>query len=501
MLVAQFSPPKANPIPAPGVGAAPVTEPPSTPAPADAKQVPQQQTAAKPALTAPPASDTNAPLGPLAKQREANAPVGPAGVAEEDRGASGKQSAQVLKGKDVARSDADKPSPSKGESTSLPAAPPLPPRMVASGLREGAGGLSRVTPSERPQPMAETKTPALGSGSGNVAGVVGGVTGGMPGGVPSAAPPAPATLPPPKTEAQPSQSARSPGAQQQGAAPQAKPSQVVSAQSGLPAEPTPSQMSQGQQGVPSVQLAQGPLAGRSQLDQVRQAQQQREKVDNLQVKARAYSVDGLPSPDVRSLFYGATANPATFGRAGIPGGAGGSADASGQPQKKVAAEAEVTQAARQAVAVNAMEANSKAVQARTSNLGVRYNLLRKTAAGAFEQVNPDGVEAGDIIELQLMPNDRGTLLVRGRTGSGDWRDVMKRAVEARQTYITQPLKPRENELQVTLTRLPFSVTGAALRDEISPARVSRQSTTEPATYVVAGPDSRQLQFTITVNYK
>jgi hypothetical protein len=44
-----------------------------------------------------------------------------------------------------------------------------------------------------------------------------------------------------------------------------------------------------------------------------------------------------------------------------------------------------------------------------------------------------------------------------------------------------------------------ALASASLREDKSP--VSQQSTTEPATYVVAGPASPQLRFTITLNYK
>ena len=169
-------------------------------------------------------------------------------------------------------------------------------------------------------------------------------------------------------------------------------------------------------------------------------------------------------------------------------------------RKKVADQPEKTLAERQAITVNAMTANSKA-QARLLNLGVRYSLLRKTAAGGFELVDPDSVKAGDTLELQLMPNYYGSLLVRGRSGNGPWREVMSLSVAALQTYTTPQLLSGEKELQVILTRLPVPLTGVSLRDDKRSTVVSQQSTAEPATYVVTAPASPQLLFTITLNYK
>jgi hypothetical protein len=132
------------------------------------------------------------------------------------------------------------------------------------------------------------------------------------------------------------------------------------------------------------------------------------------------------------------------------------------------------------------------------------------------------VNTGDTLELQLMPNDSGDLLVTGRGSDAGWRELMSQRVGAWQTYTTPPLKSGE-ELQVTLSRRSVSPPALALRNlksgppstevesaaaaarDVTPLQESkgyfRQSTTEPATYVVANPASTQLFFTVSLSYK
>jgi hypothetical protein len=123
-------------------------------------------------------------------------------------------------------------------------------------------------------------------------------------------------------------------------------------------------------------------------------------------------------------------------------------------------------------------------------------------------VDPDRVSAGDTLELQLMPNDGGSLSVRGRSGDGSWRDVWSQSVEALRTYITPPLNSGEKEFQVTLARRPLALNRVSLRDDQpgrggapQPSVVVQPSAAELATYVVTPSSSPLLLFTITVNYK
>ena len=479
-----------------------VTPPPAVSIPsADAEPAPAAPDAAKQPLATPAARDTNALairdrdalLGRLAKESPAKVASGADGVPEEDRRAKGKQVAQSLKRKDVADSVTGTPPVSKGEAAPLPAGPPMPPPTFASGFREGPappvangdlGGMPRA-----PEPIAEPQpAPPIRSATGNapgraLGGTVGGVLGGVIGGVPGPPPPAPQ----PKAEAQPSQSAQSQGA---------------------PSQSTPSQFPQGQQGAPSqspsLQLGQS-QGSPSPLDRVRLAQQQAASAETVEVTAAASSLDALSIQDVKSLFYGYSAD--SSNAPGARGGGAGSGDyPSAQPappaqaRKRAADQPEQTQAGRQAIMVNAITANPRA-QTRLLNLGVRYSMLRKTVAGAFEPVDPDNVKTGDTLELQLTSNYSGSLSVKGRSGDGPWQDVMSRRVEARLPYTTKPLKSGEKELQVILTRLPVPLTGVSLRDDKRSTVVSQQSTAEPATYVVTAPASPQLLFTITLNYK
>jgi hypothetical protein len=250
----------------------------------------------------------------------------------------------------------------------------------------------------------------------------------------------------------------------------------------------------------AAQSGQPPVSGRSQQDLMRLAQQRAGKGDTLQVQGQAATLDTVSTPDAQSLFYGRSGDSLTIsapaGRGGAGGGGGGSGEAA---RKKVAAQAEKAQAVGQTVAVNGIASKTRGGPANELNLGVRYDLLRKTAAG-FEHVALDGVKAGEALELQLTPNESGTLLIEGRRENSGWRRVMSRNVEALNTYLA-PLRSGETEVRVTLTRLPFAIDSAALRDEKSAAGITRESTPEPATYVVTGRASQLLQFTITLHYK
>jgi hypothetical protein len=449
--------------------------------------------------------DTDALARRLAKESPAKPVAALEGVGEEDRRAKVRLEAQAAKRKDVAVSLAETPSLAKGEAPSLPAAPPMPPRTYASGFREGAppAGVARslggMLPAA-PPPPAEKKAEALfrselGRASG---GAVGGAVGGVVGGVSRAAPPAPATPAPPKADAQASQSAQLQGATSLSGPSQLKQSQAAPSQSG-PSQSAPSQSA-------LSQSAQGLQRAPAQLEQFRLAKSPGGIAqETAQVQAAASSVDALSVQDARSLFYGNFGAAQAFNGPGArngAAGAGGDSPMSVAAPKKAAESPEKARDQRQSGESNSLAVTTRSVQALLApNPGVRYSLLRKTATGGFEAVDPDSVKTGDTLELQFMPNYGGTLSVRGRSGNGPWRDVMASPVDARKTYTTPPLRSGEKELQVLFTRLPAGLTGVALRDDQPGAGVSRQSTAEPATYVVGGPASRQLQFTITLNYQ
>ena len=549
VLVAQVSPPPAaNPVSTPAAEPAPLRPPVEN-------QTPPPQTAAKQALPAPPATvagDSNAPVDRLAKDGPATNPVSPQGAPEEDRRARAKHVAEAPKRKELAGSDTDSPPAVKREAAPAAPPPPLPRPTLASGFRDGKtiGGMNSAP---QLQPAAEPKAPLLGSASGNAAGAaagrvaggapggmapggarggaggvaasgaIAGAVGGISGGVPRSAPTPPLTTTPPKTEPQPSQSA-----QVQASPPPAPPDQAKPS-SPLPSQSAPSQPQQGQQGAqtqaPSFQSvqAQQQAAARSQFGQARLAPPQGVASETVQVQASASSLDAVSTSDVRSLFYGSS-SAASLSTPSAPGGAagGGGGLSSADVRKKVAAQAEKASAGRQSATVNAIAVNTRTGQARLPNLGVRYRLLRQTATGGFEYVDPDRVNTGDTLELQLMPNDSGDLLVTGRGSDAGWRELMSQRVGAWQTYTTPPLKSGE-ELQVTLSRRSVSPPALALRNlksgppstevesaaaaarDVTPLQESkgyfRQSTTEPATYVVANPASTQLFFTVSLSYK
>ncbi len=405
-------------------------------------------------VSAPPAANPlpSAEMSPVPTAR-------PTGAPEEDRRAHARQAETARKPKDIEGPASDSPSALKSAPPALPATPPVPPRALATGFRE--------------EPSARD----LKGSAGVSTGTVGGLSGGISGGVPGSPPPPPAMAP--KQPLPSVQTAPSPAPQQQG-------QQGAQAQT---AAPQPGQL---------------PLAGRSQLDQLRlaQPQAQADKTETVQVQAESASIKALSIPDARSLFWAGTSGVGAFGVAAGRGGAGGGggSGASAEAARKKVAPLTENSPLRPAVAVNSVASNARAGEIAAGNLGVRYNLMRRTPTGAFEFVDAASVRAGDNLELELMPNDRGTLLVEGRRGNGGWRKLMSQNVEARQTYLT-PLRSDDTELQVILARLPLINTAATLQNEKQPAGVTRESTTEPATYVIAGPASQVLRFNIAVNYK
>jgi hypothetical protein len=225
----------------------------------------------------------------------------------------------------------------------------------------------------------------------------------------------------------------------------------------------------------------------------------------VNVQATAALLDAVSSPDVKSLFYGNFVDPQSVNapafRSATPSDASMEAALTAEARKKAAAQPEKAQAKPQSMVVNSMRATT-APAALRPNLGVRYSVLRKTPGGALEPIDPQNVKTGDPIALQLTPNQSGTLSVEARSSNGTLREVMSRSVEALLPYTTPQLRPGEKEFQVVLTRPQSAVTNLALRDEKSArAEPARQSTTEPATYVVSDPAFPELRFTITLNYK
>ena len=395
---------------------------------------------------------SNAPSDRLAKQSPAQAAAVPERAAEEDRRAKPRQLTAPVQ-KDISRADADKPS-----AAAEPAPRPAPPAgRMASGFRQGA------LPGAAPRAERPLNTGSMANaGAQNSVGAVGGITGGLP----SAPVPAP-----PKTEAAPQQSAQSNFA--------------------APASPTPFQ--QGQQGNSQNAAIQTdlPLNGRQQIDQIRLAQQQSASTENVRVQT-APSRDLAMTLDARTLFYGGVDDRPAFGVSAGRGGGGS------EQERKKAAATEATPALNQRTVV-AATSSAKAAQTRVAYLGMRYSILRQTAGGTFELVNPSAVKAGDTIELQLTPNQGGTLRVRARRTGGTWREVMSQEVQVLQTYTSPLLRSGETEVEVTLTRDLLAMTGGSLRDQSAGAYVRQQSTTEPATYMVSEVPARQLQFTIHLN--
>jgi len=166
---------------------------------------------------------------------------------------------------------------------------------------------------------------------------------------------------------------------------------------------------------------------------------------------------------------------------------GGSAD---DAKKKTA---DAVTAGRPGFVGNAVSARPRFAAALSSaKLGVRYSILRAKADGGFETVDLKNALPTEVLEVQLMPNHAGTLTVKARSGTGPWRELISRSVEAMQSYATPPLAAGEGELQVTLV----TAASGALRDDRNASGVVQQTTTEPATYVVTNQTAQQLQFSI-----
>ena len=173
--------------------------------------------------------------------------------------------------------------------------------------------------------------------------------------------------------------------------------------------------------------------------------------------------------------------------------------------KKVAQSEDADKQNRQneAKAVNRLAVMGRAAQVPLPHPGVRYSLLRKSGSGSFEPVDPDALKTGDTVELRFEPNDTGSLAVLGRDKDGRWQDVFSKRVERLKAYTTSPLKSGVRELRVTFSRLPATLTRAALRDakDVGRASVAQQTTSEPATYVVGDPASQVVTFDITLTFK
>lgn len=241
---------------------------------------------------------------------------------------------------------------------------------------------------------------------------------------------------------------------------------------------------QGQQAQFGVQSAQSP--------QFQQTQQQASQL-TVNVQPSNAPLEATPSQNAQTLFYGTAVPSKDLDKSAAETQTKASA------LKKTAQPADQEKAQRQAIHLNGISGSGTVVSATVANPGVRYSLRRKTANGAFQQVDPNNLKSGDTIELELIPNESGFLMVRGRGSDGTLRQLLSRSVERLKKYVVAPLKSGEKELLVSFRRQPVVLTGAALSDEKS--RVNATQATADATYVVGDPAAPQVDFTITLTYK
>ena len=128
---------------------------------------------------------------------------------------------------------------------------------------------------------------------------------------------------------------------------------------------------------------------------------------------------------------------------------------------------------------------AQALQSPPANPGVRYKVQPPADDGT--------------VRLELTPNDTGMLTV-----SGNGRTLLSRSVAPMETYTTEPLSPRAQELTVVFSRLNPVVRTAAGRGGAGVALKKdalRREDGADGTYVVGEPGAPQVSFTISLPNK
>jgi hypothetical protein len=140
---------------------------------------------------------------------------------------------------------------------------------------------------------------------------------------------------------------------------------------------------------------------------------------------------------------------------------------------------------------------------RAANLGLRYQVLRKSSDGAFEPVPAGGAFArGEAIKLRFEPNDAGFLTV---TENGS-RDPLVSSPVQRMTPLTTPEismgGPGRKELRVVLARGRQLSSSLAARADTRRTAVRSETDERGGVYVV-NPEAPQsaVVFTIALTWR
>jgi hypothetical protein len=123
---------------------------------------------------------------------------------------------------------------------------------------------------------------------------------------------------------------------------------------------------------------------------------------------------------------------------------------------------------------------------------VRYTILRKSDTGAFVEVKPDDLKAGEIVEIKFETNQSGFLTVI--SNSRPFASFPMRPFTAQ---TTRPMRADMTELQVTFAA------GGVVGGMVSFQSMDRkQSAASPNSNLVQGErPGQQLKFTIRLNNK
>jgi hypothetical protein len=148
--------------------------------------------------------------------------------------------------------------------------------------------------------------------------------------------------------------------------------------------------------------------------------------------------------------------------------------------------------ARRAMNAPGAFAPTTGAAAATSNLGVRYSILRKESGGEFVQVDAAALKTGDVIELRFVTNGAGYLSVRTPQPGGGTRTVYSTATVPLATYTTPPLDPGVTRVQVGFTPQQRPVGVITSLNFVETANDS-------STYVVA--PRGDVAFTIDLTYR
>jgi hypothetical protein len=180
------------------------------------------------------------------------------------------------------------------------------------------------------------------------------------------------------------------------------------------------------------------------VNMFRDASSQQLAAQAVEMQAGLQAATGAARPSARTLFYGNRVIAAGGAVSGVGGGGAG---------------------------------------AQPANAGVRYNILRKEAAGNFVEVEPGDLKTGDTVALRITPNTSGFLSVGGATPE---------PVSAMTPHTTAPLAAGQTEVRIVFARQPQSATNA----------VQTVSLTEDRSTYVANPlPGQPVNIVVKLQYK